>query len=399
MLLHVLGLVVAIGLVLYPSQFAEAAPGQQQFTTAGNHTFDVPAFERRLIVEVWGAGGGGGGGGAAFSTSGGTGGQSCFNGASAGVCTGGVIGNGGLGGVRGGGTGSGSSGGTASGGDVNTTGESGVSRSGDNGGRGGNSAQRGGTGNTAGGTGGVGAGGGPGGGGSGGACGSGFSGDGGAGGGGGGGYSRMTYAPGSITGTIHLVVGSQGSAGATDVCASGGAGALGQVRVSWDSVLVNSASSVTGSLHTIGSISKGSGSFVIDHPLDPQKKLLYHSFVESSELKNLYDGTAILDEDGEVTIILPDYFMALNRDFRYLATGMSEPMPDLHLQRGVRREWFFGAPSFRISGGKPGGTISWQVTGVRQDAYALSRPMQVEVEKGPDAIFGKNTCIFEPLCR
>ncbi|MBI2618241.1 hypothetical protein HYW58_02195 [Candidatus Kaiserbacteria bacterium] len=45
---------------------------------------------------------------------------------------------------------------------------------------------------------------------------------------------------------------------------------------------------VSSNVVVTGSISKGSGTFVIDHPLDPKNKLLYHSFVESPDVKNIY---------------------------------------------------------------------------------------------------------------
>lgn len=163
--------------------------------------------------------------------------------------------------------------------------------------------------------------------------------------------------------------------------------------------VVITESSSAGNVSVIGALSKGSGSFMIDHPLDPKNKLLYHSFLESPDVKNLYDGTAILDENGEAFIMLPDYFLALNRDFRYLATAQSEAMPDLHLVRGVRREWFIGDPSFRIAGGKPGGIISWQVTGIRRDPLIQTFPIINEVEKGPETLVDKGECIFEPLCK
>ena len=67
-----------------------------------------------------------------------------------------------------------------------------------------------------------------------------------------------------------------------------------------------------------GTIGKGAGSFVIDHPLDPRNKLLYHSFLESPDVKNIYDGVATLDKNGEAVIKLPRYFEALNKDFRSL---------------------------------------------------------------------------------
>src|SRR6266567_3101603 len=37
-----------------------------------------------------------------------------------------------------------------------------------------------------------------------------------------------------------------------------------------------------------GTFTKSSGQFKIDHPLDPANKYLSHSFVESSEMKNIY---------------------------------------------------------------------------------------------------------------
>jgi hypothetical protein len=55
--------------------------------------------------------------------------------------------------------------------------------------------------------------------------------------------------------------------------------------------------------------------FKIDHPLDPVQKYLYHSSVESSDSKNIYDGVIILDSNGEAVVALPEWFEALNRDF------------------------------------------------------------------------------------
>ena len=147
-----------------------------------------------------------------------------------------------------------------------------------------------------------------------------------------------------------------------------------------------------GNLAITGALSKGSGSFVIDHPLDPKNKLLFHSFVESPDVKNLYDGVAQLDENGEVRITLPDYFMALNKDFRYQYFPHLEPMPNLYVKEGVRNN------AFTIAGGAPLGTISWQVTGVRHDPYILANPLIPEVEKGVDQPVVKGECLFEPLC-
>ncbi len=71
----------------------------------------------------------------------------------------------------------------------------------------------------------------------------------------------------------------------------------------------------SGRVHVTGTLSKGGGSFKIDHPLDPENKYLYHSFVESPDMKNIYDGTVVLDERGEasLTLSLPAYLHRRSR--------------------------------------------------------------------------------------
>ena len=55
-----------------------------------------------------------------------------------------------------------------------------------------------------------------------------------------------------------------------------------------------------------GKLSKAGGSFKIDHPLDPANKYLYHSFVESPDMMNIYNGNATLDGNGEAVIQIPN---------------------------------------------------------------------------------------------
>lgn len=176
---------------------------------------------------------------------------------------------------------------------------------------------------------------------------------------------------------------------------SGGAGKQGIIVITYtptcNRTCITESSSFAQNLIVDGTVSKGSGSFVIDHPLDPKNKLLYHSFVESPDVKNIYDGIATLDKNGEATIELPVYFLALNKDFRYLGTPIGQPMPNLFVKQEVRKRFFglFGRPVFKISGGAPNGRVSWQVTGIRQDPLITLRPIRVEVEKGPDQLVGK----------
>jgi hypothetical protein len=141
----------------------------------------------------------------------------------------------------------------------------------------------------------------------------------------------------------------------------------------------NSASGYAGyfadRVHVNGMLTKSSGSFKIDHPLDPANQYLYHSFVESPDMKNIYDGVATLDENGVATVTLPDWFEALNSDFRYQLTPIGAAMPDLHIARKVQGN------TFQIAGGKPGMEVSWMVTGIRHDPYAEQNRIPVEEEK------------------
>jgi hypothetical protein len=115
----------------------------------------------------------------------------------------------------------------------------------------------------------------------------------------------------------------------------------------------------------------GAKLFKIDHPLDPANQFLSHGSVESSELKNVYDGVVTLDGQGRAEVSLPDWFEALNRDFRYQLTPIGAPAA-LYIAQEIEDG------RFRIGGGQPGLKVSWQVTGVRQDAYARAHPVIVE---------------------
>jgi len=140
----------------------------------------------------------------------------------------------------------------------------------------------------------------------------------------------------------------------------------------------NYAGYFSGPVHVNGTLSKSAGSFRIDHPLDPANKYLQHSFVESPDMMNVYNGNIILDDNGEVVVELPDWFKALNRDFRYQLTAIGAPGPDLYIAREITKN------QFAIAGGKPGMKVSWQVTGIRHDAFANANRIQVEVEKKGD---------------
>jgi hypothetical protein len=130
-----------------------------------------------------------------------------------------------------------------------------------------------------------------------------------------------------------------------------------------------------GNVQVVGNLSKGGGSFKIDHPLDPANKYLYHSFVESPDMMNIYNGIVTLDSHGRATIEMPEWFEALNSDFRYQLTAIGAPGPNLFVAKEI------DGNHFSIAGGKPGMKVSWQVTGIRQDAWANAHRIPVEEDK------------------
>jgi len=133
----------------------------------------------------------------------------------------------------------------------------------------------------------------------------------------------------------------------------------------------------SGNIQVTGAITAGTKDFKIDHPLDPANKYLVHASVESSEMKNIYDGMATLDASGSASVTLPGWFEVLNKDFRYQLTAIGAPGPNLHIAQEIQ------SGRFVIAGGQPGMKVSWQVSGVRQDAFAKAHPLVVEEEKLP----------------
>ena len=142
--------------------------------------------------------------------------------------------------------------------------------------------------------------------------------------------------------------------------------------------VVGWAGTFAGDAQVIGTLYKGGGAFRIDHPLDPENKYLSHSFVESPDMKNIYDGVAVLDGSGEATITLPEWFEALNESFRYQLTPMGAAFVPY-----VAEE--IAGNQFKIAGGIPGKKVSWQVTGIRHDAFANTNRIQVEELKSDGA--------------
>ena len=129
-----------------------------------------------------------------------------------------------------------------------------------------------------------------------------------------------------------------------------------------------------GDVYVNGNLAKSGGSFKIDHPLDPDNKYLSHSFVESPDMMNIYNGNVVTDLSGTAIVTMPDWFEALNRDFRYQLTVVGQ-----FAQAIVGAKMANG--HFTVRTDKPNVEVSWMVTGIRQDAWANAHRIPVEEEK------------------
>jgi hypothetical protein len=171
---------------------------------------------------------------------------------------------------------------------------------------------------------------------------------------------------------LSMVAGGTGVMGAAD----GGPSAKGIYGASTTGYAGYFAGNVrtVGTLTVTGNIYGAAKYFLIDHPLDPANKYLVHTSVESPDMKNVYDGVAVLDKNGEALVTLPDWFEALNRDFRYQLTCIGGYAP-VYIAEEVHHN------TFKIAGGKPGLKVSWQITGIRQDPWANDNRVPVESDK------------------
>ncbi len=131
---------------------------------------------------------------------------------------------------------------------------------------------------------------------------------------------------------------------------------------------------VTGNIDLAGTLTKGADAFRINHPLSPATRYLQHSVVESPDMKNIYDGVVRTNDRGYATVRLPRWFQALNERFRYQLTTIRSFARAI-VWREVRDN------SFVIRTRHPHVKVSWQLTGIRHDAFAKANRIKVDVAK------------------
>jgi hypothetical protein len=118
----------------------------------------------------------------------------------------------------------------------------------------------------------------------------------------------------------------------------------------------------------------GTKSFRIDHPLDPENRYLLHAAVESSEVLNVYSGNVTTDANGLAVVQLPDWFAAINTDFRYQLTCIGR------FAQAIVEEEITGN-RFTIRTNLAQVKVSWQVMAKRNDAWMQANPYAAEQDK------------------
>lgn len=118
----------------------------------------------------------------------------------------------------------------------------------------------------------------------------------------------------------------------------------------------------------------GVKAFTIDHPLDPENKYLKHFCLESNEVLNHYSGTITTDENGLAIVQLPDYFEAINIDFRYQLTVIGS-FAQVIIKEEIKNN------QFTIQSDIPNIKVCWQVEAKRNDQNIILNPATDVVDK------------------
>ena len=155
---------------------------------------------------------------------------------------------------------------------------------------------------------------------------------------------------------------------------STGTGAAGLYAVGFSGAI---AAHFQGNITVTGNCTGCFGPSRVDHPLDPENQYLYQSPVQSDDMMNIYNGNVITDRSGQAVVRLPGYFEALNSDFRYQLTVIGTFAQAIVLEKIEDNR-------FTIKTDKPNVEVSWQVTGIRNDAFAKANRVAAEQAKPAD---------------
>jgi len=96
-------------------------------------------------------------------------------------------------------------------------------------------------------------------------------------------------------------------------------------------------------------------------------------------MKNVYDGVVTTDAAGYAAVDLPDWFEALNRDFRYQLTVVGDgAWARARVYREIRNNRFVIQTDLAAT------KVCWQITGIRRDPFAEKHRIPVEEGKSDE---------------
>jgi len=182
------------------------------------------------------------------------------------------------------------------------------------------------------------------------------------------------------------VVGQGGNGQSTNAMGSGGeffggenygtgAGGVGIYAEGGSGGSVGNAGVFLGNVEVSGTLNGSMPLVKIDDPSDPADKYLVHATVASSEMMNIYTGNVTTNELGVATVTMPDWFQGLNSDLRYQLTVVGGRFAQAIVSKEMENN------QFTISTNASNVKVSWQITAIRQDAYAKAHSLVVEQEK------------------
>jgi len=125
----------------------------------------------------------------------------------------------------------------------------------------------------------------------------------------------------------------------------------------------------------------GLKSFRIDHPFDPENKYLLHYAAESPMPQNFYVGNVVTDGNGYAWVELPDYFAAINANFKYQLTVVDDADSDGFVMAKVSKE--ISGNRFQVRTSAPNIKVSWEIKADRNDLYVrYKKPKDVVAKEG-----------------
>ena len=137
-----------------------------------------------------------------------------------------------------------------------------------------------------------------------------------------------------------------------------------------DVVISSGDATFGGDLTITGALSKGSGSFKIEHPVKPDTHYLYHSFVESPLTDLIYRGKAKL-VDGKALINIDKHFGMTEGTFEALVDDKQAFTTNEDSWDAVRGKVEGNELNIECQNKDFNGYVSWLVIGDRKDKHIM----------------------------